>query len=130
MVLYRKASSKKAEDSQKSESELTRALCKDLERMNALVFSVVGNRMQRPGLPDRYVAHRRWQGWLEFKASRGKLTEAQRITLRELNSRGVNTYVVRFGGLHSSQIEDWEGRRLAEWNGTAVGLLDALEGLE
>jgi len=82
--------------------------------------------MGMAGLPDRYVVHPQWQGFLEFKAEQTRLRDVQRIVIRNLKLRGAKAYVVRF----PYNIEDEEGNLLASWNGTGRDLLLTLIGLE
>ncbi len=79
----------------KSESDFARWFCKRLEAVNAFVIPVVGSRMQKNGVPDRYVCHRDFRGWLEFKKDKGKVTDLQRITMLRLIDRGDTCLVVR-----------------------------------
>lgn len=88
------------------ESTKTRALCEDLKRLNTKIFSIVGNRMQEPGIPDRYISHKLWHGWIEFKDEGTQLTEKQAYLIRELNKRQpASAFVIRF----PDRIEDHEG---------------------
>src|SRR4051812_40862088 len=72
-----------------SESDWNREWSGWLEQAGALVVPIVGGAMQRPGLPDRYVAHCRFAGWVEGKRDARQLTDAQRIVMRDLARRGV-----------------------------------------
>lgn len=84
-------------------------ICKELRAQNALVFPIIGGKIERenniytqnPGLPDVYVIHRYIGGiWLEFKAEKGKLSEKQRITIREMNLRIADiAFVARSPGV-------------------------------
>lgn len=71
---------------------------------------------QMAGIPDLYVAHPRFHGWIEVKWERGKLRPLQRHRITELHSVNVPVLVVRGPG---GEIEDAEGRVLAllEWDG-------------
>jgi len=77
------------------ESALQTRVMRQLRARGALVFNVHGHGMQEPGWPDLYVAHVRWQGWVELKVEGRKLGTAQRIIIRRLVERGVNVSVVR-----------------------------------
>ncbi len=107
-----------------SECKATREICEVLRRRNALVFAIVGSTMQEPGWPDRYVAHRKWSGWLEFKMMVGALSTKQRIIIRELTERGVPAYVVRIYDRGRLDIEDHNGNVLCSTDMTR--LLDDL----
>lgn len=78
------------------ECELTRWLCAELERANAVTIALVGHEMQRAGLPDRYVCHSSWRGWVEFKRNDGAVSAAQRVVLQRLLDRGDHVLVGRF----------------------------------
>jgi hypothetical protein len=113
-----------------NESELTRRLCAELKRFNAVTYTISGgSEFMRPGMPDRFLAHRRVCGgaWLEFKASGAKCSTVQREVLREMRERGVNAFVARHG--EKSGIEDEHGNLLCTWDGTAKDLLEGLEQL-
>lgn len=88
------------------ESEWTRIICGQLKAMNAIVFAVVGGTMQEPGIPDRYICHTKWQGWLEFKGGKTKVAAKQRIWIRRHNERRPGSaFVVRYPGY----VEDGDG---------------------
>lgn len=107
------------------ESEWTRKICKELEQHNALVFAIVGGPMQTVALPDRYVHHAYWCGWLEFKGAQTRLTPLQKKRIDELNRRrGGSAFVVRYPGL----IESTDGIQLGVFHNTTQ-LLEALEEL-
>lgn len=76
------------------EKDFQRKLIDFLKQRNAFVFNFIGNVFQS-GVPDLFVAHRYWSGWLELKTT-SKLTEQQRHNLTELRRRGQNAYVVRY----------------------------------
>jgi len=106
------------------ESKWTRKVCEDLKRQNAKVVAFVGQIMQESGIPDRYVCHRLWQGFLEFKGIKTKLQLHQEIFIREISARGGNAYVVRFPGI----VEDSRGIVLGKFT-DAIGLLRLLANL-
>lgn len=78
------------------EKDFQRKLIDFLKKRNAFVFNFIGNVFQS-GVPDLFVAHRYWSGWLELKTT-SKLTEQQKHNLTELRRRGQNAYVVRYNG--------------------------------
>ena len=90
------------------ESEFTRKVCSQMKRCNAIVFAIVGGPMQEVGWPDRFVAHTRWNGFLEFKGPNTKLGLKQRIIIERLWERGVQVYVIR----EPNRIEWVDGRLL------------------
>jgi len=80
----------------KNESAFTRWFCDILTKHNAKVIAFVGSTMQRSGLPDRYICHNKFRGWVEFKKDKGKLTVGQRLFMQGLQDRGDNCGVVRY----------------------------------
>ena len=78
------------------EGTKTRKIDALLRRRNAIVFAIVGGMRQQDGWSDRYIAHRYWSGWIEFKDTKTRVRDLQRIRIRELNERGVEAYIVRF----------------------------------
>lgn len=109
-----------------SESESTRAFCEELKRMNAVVFAIVGHKMQEAGWPDRYIHHRRWRGFVEFKKGT-EVSAKQRVVIKRLNERHPGSaLIVRWPGF----IEDVDGNVLAEFDGTAKDFFEALRLLE
>lgn len=96
-----------------TEPQLTRKLCALFRRCNAEVFVCsAGNVKQTGGWPDRYVAHAYFQGWIEFKGRRGKLSVQQRKVLRALSTAGV---VGRFMSDDFIQFETVDGDPILGW---------------
>ena len=107
-----------------TESERTRRFCAEMIRLNGVVFAVVGGVRQEAGWPDRYICHRVWQGWIEFKNPNGTLSTKQRIVLRSLHERKPGlAYVVRWPGY----VELWDGTVVAEFDGSARDFLEAMK---
>lgn len=79
------------------EKDYQRKLVKFLKEHNALVMNFIGN-VYQSGVPDLFVAHRRWSGWLELKGPRTTITEQQKYNLTELRRHGQWAYVLRFVG--------------------------------
>ena len=79
-----------------AESLHTRQVSAALRRAGALVVSIVGGPMQRPGLPDRLVIHRAFSGFIEAKLASGKLSTAQQLVRRECLERGFPHVVMRY----------------------------------
>lgn len=106
-----------------AECKWTREICAQLERYNTLIFPVVASRMQKPGWPDRFIAHTQWQGWLEFKDYKTPVSRLQKKVLRELRLRNKRlAYIVR----RPDRIEDERGNLLGHFDGTGLGLLKEL----
>lgn len=77
----------KKQEKRETESQWTKKVCEELRKCNALVFSLVAQRAGEAGWPDRYVCHKLWNGWLEFKGKATKLKQKQACMIRELNVR-------------------------------------------
>lgn len=103
-----------------TESKWTRKICCEMEECNAIVTAMVASMMQQPGIPDRHVCHAHWGGWLEFKGERTRLTDVQKIFVREQNRRRPGTaFVVRA----PDRIEDHEGVLVSYFDGTGHDLV-------
>jgi hypothetical protein len=101
--------------SQYSETKFKKEVITGLRTHNAIVVCIEGgNVRQRVGLPDTFVAHRLWHGWLEFKSERGKLKEHQRIFLKQMNERGVPAFVLRAPNI----VESFDGVVMFTFDGT------------
>jgi len=78
------------------ESKFTKEVCSKMKNCGATIVPYVGNYRQQNGVPDRYVCHQLWQGWLEFKTTKGRLSTAQKIFIQRMNlSRKGVAFVVR-----------------------------------
>ena len=102
------------------ECNFTRFFCRSIERCNGMTFAVVGSNMQTPGWPDRYIAHARWSGWIEFKLGSKPLSDIQRDVLQGLYKRGVPCYV---GRIRSGSTDFFELRHV---NGKVLANIDLL----
>lgn len=60
----------------------------------AIVFNIHGHAMQIAGIPDLYVAHKIWTGWLELKTGENATTKLQTRTLGSLEAAGVNVFIL------------------------------------
>lgn len=112
----------------KTEPELTRKLCKALEKAGAMCLALVsGGRMAEAGWPDRYVSSTSWSGWLEFKSARGRLREDQRRVITELRRRGTPCFVARFATEAHLVIEDVDRNSVytitLDWGSPELGKL-------
>lgn len=110
------------------EAEFTRRMRSALETRGAFVAKIHGHAMQRAGLPDFYVSHPRWRGWLELKVGDGKLSTLQLATMMALvksgdralclTTRGLavsaSARVTGAKGLHKKLIADTEFLSVAE----------------
>lgn len=59
------------------ENDVRDLFCNSIERCNGVAFKVHGHLGQEPGWPDIYMAHRDWNGWIEFKRDGGAMTTLQ-----------------------------------------------------
>lgn len=116
-----------------SESTISQKLCDALRKMGSVVFKIHGHAMQQPGIPDFYLAHPLWQGWIETKGATTKLTPLQATFLRKLQVNGANAYVLRFLDSRRWRIEtETDILRYFEtknWADGAAQLLQILNGL-
>lgn len=48
------------------------------------------------GIPDRYLSHSRWRGWIELKAVAGVLSKAQKDMHKMMRERGEQVAIVWF----------------------------------
>ena len=78
------------------ERDFARKIKNGLESVGCFCFNVHGHRMQRGGVPDIYVAHNRWTGWIEFNVGNYKPTDLQIMRMKDLLIRNVPAFVVRF----------------------------------
>lgn len=83
------------------EAAVVRRLKRTLESEGALVIKYRPGNGQRAGVPDLYVAHPEWHGWIEAKSGRGRVTDIQRAVMEMLEARGVPVCVV-----HDDEIRD------------------------
>lgn len=86
---------------------------KALEQFNATVLNIHGHSMQRPGIPDLYVAHVHGSCWIELKVGDNWLSQRQRVVCKELASRRDIVLVVRHEG-HIIRVFNWKGAELWE----------------
>ena len=67
------------------ESKFTAEFCRGLRQCNAMVYPLIGSTRAPAGWPDRYVHHRLWQGFIEFKATETVVRTHQWEIIRNLN---------------------------------------------
>lgn len=93
-----------------------------------MILPLVGSKFMPSGWPDRFLCHRRWSGWLEFKDN-ADATLLQVCRMEELNIRqagiafevDVSTLRIRY----HKRVNACE--TINEWDGTAEDLLNVLE---
>ena len=73
------------------EKDFQAKLRKQLKARGCLVFNLAGNMYTGSGIPDLYVQHPNWGGWIELKVDRNKLTPLQSAFLKELGHKGANS---------------------------------------
>lgn len=117
----------------KHECEKTRNICKDLEKLGALIY-VLGGTPASSGLPDRLIVHNKWSGLLEFKDIDTQLRNNQRINIKKMVMKTQDfVYIVRFPNLIQlpcDQIVNKDGvYTVATFDGSAHGLLNTLQAL-
>ena len=97
------------------ECNFTRFFCRSIERCNGMTYTLVGNSMAKAGWPDRFIAHSRWNGFIEFKLGSKPLSDMQRTILHGLHKRGVKCYVgiVRAGAQDFFELRHVNGKTLA-----------------
>lgn len=83
-----------------------------LRRAGALTFKIHGHAMQAPGWPDVLVFHHTWTGALELKAGKNKLSQAQRLRLEALSSRGFPALCLRHVTDRTAMCEQTDGTEL------------------
>lgn len=91
-----------------SEAKFQKKVVNFLRRHNAYVINFIGNIYQKD-VPDLYVAHRYWTGWIELKFGLGKLSPGQIHALRQLYRREVPYAVWRDNGYGTYQAELFTG---------------------
>lgn len=97
-----------------SETKWTAKVTQIMERKGAIKFAIVGGDMQEPGWPDRFIAHRWWHGFLEFKNPTTVSTTKQRLVIRALTERGVNAFFCRRVDEWHCQLEDHDHNVVGE----------------
>ena len=116
------------------ETEISAKLCTSLRKdYKAVVFKIHGHAMQQPGIPDFYLAHACWQGWIETKGAETLTTPLQKSILRQLKNAGVDAYILRFMDERRYRFESEDGDILKyfetkNWVDAAGKVLDILHG--
>ena len=77
------------------ESKFAKTIIDALKSIGCWTLNIHGHRFQKSGVPDIYVAHPRWSGWIEFKVGNREPTDLQIIVIKDLMYRGVPAFVVR-----------------------------------
>lgn len=77
------------------ESVFANKIIHALEGVGCWCFNVHGHRFQKLGVPDCYVAHCKWTGWIELKTGSAKPSALQVMNIKDLLIRNVPAFVVR-----------------------------------
>lgn len=77
------------------ESEWTRLCCSKLTAAGAIVIAHVAGKMQSNHLPDRTIVTKYGNFFVEFKGTRTKWRDGQRILANQLNSRWPCCFLYR-----------------------------------
>jgi hypothetical protein len=80
------------------EAIFQRRIKEALESAGAFVFNCHGSQMQRSGMPDLWVQHQIWCGWIELKTENTALEPIQEITIEKIRRRGGSAQVWRWKG--------------------------------
>jgi len=110
-----------------------------LESQAAFVINIHGHMMQKAGLPDLQVIHRRWDGFLELKVGPQRLKKNQPSDIQydiaaKIKARGMPVYVLRCvevegfcGG--GSKYGIWCQYMLENFEGKVIKRIDDLRSL-
>lgn len=116
------------------ENKFQTKLKKVLESQCAFVINFHGHALQRNGLPDLEVIHRRWHGFLELKCGKNKASDLQKSIAAAIELRGVPVYVLRcvehkIEGIYTSVIDLPLVYTLEDFEGKVVTRINYLDGL-
>lgn len=102
------------------ERDFQRKILVALTSERAYTFNVHGHAMQKSGLPDLYVAHTIWTGWLELKTKGGRYSPIQIAESLKLIRCGVPVFGLRLerGDVMIQQMHDGEILARFEWDRT------------
>jgi len=105
------------------ENRFQQLVKKQLESQGAFIINYHGHLMQRSGLPDLQILHRKFNGFLELKVGKNKCSVLQRIVAAKIILRRTPCYVLRcvehdingYGKLFKNkrivyQLENFEGK--------------------
>ena len=110
------------------ENVFQKALIEKLYSQGAWTFNVHGHKMQKSGVADVLVVHRRWAGFIELKTEDNKTSAKQKSVALNLIKRFFPTYVVRCRGTNLLTIENFHGEVLCRPAGLDK-VLDCLQAL-
>ena len=112
----------------KAETIFSNRLCKVLESQCAWILNVHGHLLQKSGVPDLQIIHRRWKGFLELKMNKNGASDLQKSVSADIELRGVPCYVFRcvsFDGCKSCHWDEYV-YTLEDFEGNVVAKIDQL----
>jgi hypothetical protein len=99
-----------------AESKFQGKVIKWFESCAAKCFHIHGNVFQQDGIPDLFVAHRVWHGWIELKVDKHQCEPLQRKFIKDLRDRYVSVAVLRgFTGSRDVALELEDGTEIRRW---------------
>ena len=79
-----------------NERKFQREVVQTFEGLGCFTFNVHGHSMQKAGIPDLFVSHPTWCGWLELKVGEGKASAIQRKQILELRRTSSSAWILRW----------------------------------
>lgn len=92
------------------ETTFSKKVVKALEDKCAFIINVHGHLMQRRGIPDLEVIHRKWHGFLELKVDKNTASDVQKKVAKKIALRDVPVWILRCTDIDISKLN------LAKWN--------------
>ena len=71
----------------KNERMFTRWFCRMVTARGAKTIAIVGSMRQESGISDRYIAHSKFRGWIEFKHKWNCCSPLQRLFLGDMKAK-------------------------------------------
>jgi len=104
-----------------TECELTRRLCGRLAAEGVVVLPYVAGAMCPAGVPDRWVCHPDFEGWVEFKRPGERPRPIQEHVIGRLRAAGAKVAVIEIspGELRCGELS-------APWSGVVTMLTKLL----
>ncbi len=108
------------------ETKFQKAVKEQLESQGAWILNIHGHAMQKAGIPDLHVVHRKWSGYLELKCEKREATELQKEIGRKIIARWYPCYVLRCvettSGANFTYSEDtsYTSYTIEEFNGEII----------
>lgn len=79
-----------------NESIFTRMICDNLRANNALVIPFTASASSLPGVPDRFILHKSFSGFVEFKVFPNELSPAQVYLHKNFQSLGYIVPIIGY----------------------------------